>query len=589
LTSRARRSGVALLALTALAAATLAAYWPASAPAAPLGEVHEIPLPSGVNAESIAAGPEGDMWFTEVPSTAIGRVTPGGAITEFPGLKSEAYEIALGPEGDLWFTEPGARTIGRITAAGAITEFSEGLNEHPFGIARGPEGNMWFTTPHSVGRITPAGQITEFKKGLFGNPGSITAGADGNLWFTVESTEEPAIGRVTPAGAITEFPIEHTWINPIEITQAADGAVAFTASGENPGEEFEYLIGLVEPSGAMYFTDLEAVPAGIATGPEGDLWFAGEGDEPGKSSAIGRVAGDVKPEELPDEHAHDFTSGLAEELEPEAIAPGPEGSMWLTNRGRSPAIRWIGTGAPAAAKESPLVSGPGEVGGTLTCENAVWNNWAAQQPSLSAFGFDGYTWLLEGSPIPGQTSQSFSPTAADAGHSVSCSIRATYPLLSVTVSATSPTVKVIGPAPPAVVPISAPAVSALTLPHQTDTVSSHGTLHVTVDCAGAPCSGTVQLLSNVKLTTGKGKHRHKRTVTVTIAIGSFTALALGADQVSLKLTSGGLSLLKSDGYKLIAATSIDYVTTGSTHATTTASIQLKGTKPKPKKSRHNKS
>lgn len=576
--------------LAAQAAAALAAC-PPPALAAPLGEIHTFPLPAGVNAESIAAGPEGDMWFTEVPNKAIGRITPGGAMTEFPGLKSEAYEIALGLEGDMWFTEPGARTIGRITPGGEIKEFSEGLNEHPVDIARGPEGYMWFTTSHTVGRITPAGQITEFKKGIFGNPGSIAVGADGNLWFTVEGAE-PAIDRVTPAGEVTEFPIADTWIEPLAITQAADGSVAFTASGENPGEEWEYLIGVVKPSGEMYFTQLGAVPAGIATGPEGDLWFAGEGDEPGKPSAIGRVDGNVKPEELPDEHAHDFTSGLEEEFNPEFIASGPEGSMWFTNRGHSHAIRWIGTGAPEAAKESPLVSGPGELGATLTCENPVWNSWAGQQPSLSAFGVDGYTWLLEGSPIPGQTSQSFSPTTADAGHSVSCSVRATYPLLSVTVSTTSPTVKIIGPAPvivpPVVVPISAPAVSALTLPHQTDPVSNRGTLHVTVDCSGAPCSGAVKLLTKIKVTTGKGKRKHEKTITLTIASASFTSLALGTDQVSLKLTSRGLSLLKSDGYKLTAATSISYITTGSTHATTSASIQLKGTKPKPK-SKHKKS
>jgi hypothetical protein len=183
-----------LVVLAAQVAATLAASPPALA--APLGEVHEFPLPAGVNAESIAAGPEGDMWFTEVPNKAIGRITSGGTITEFPGLKSEAYEITLGLEGDMWFTEPAARTIGRITPGGEIKEFSEGLNEHPFAITRGPEGYLWFTTPHTVGRITPAGQITEFKKGLFGTPVSITAGADGVLRVTLDCSGRPCSGTV---------------------------------------------------------------------------------------------------------------------------------------------------------------------------------------------------------------------------------------------------------------------------------------------------------------------------------------------------------------------------------------------------------
>jgi streptogramin lyase len=576
-----------LLALAAWAAAALA-VGAAPSLAALLGEVHTFPLPPGVNAESITAGPEGDMWFTEVPNTAIGRITPGGAITEFPGLKSEAYEIALGLEGDLWFTEPGARTIGRITPGGTITEFSEGLNKHPFYIARGPEGNMWFTTPETVGRITPAGQITEFKKGLFGHPGPITAGADGNLWFTFEGAD-PAIDRVIASGApnegeVTEFPIAHAWLKPTGIAQAANGDVAFAAWGDNGGGVEELAIGMVTPAGTMFLDEEEpagVLPAGIATGPDGDLWFVGE-SEPGKPSAVGRLPGDVKPEELPDENAHYFRSGLAEELEPESIAAGPEGSMWFTNRGHSPAIRWIGTGAPEAAKESPLVSGPGEVGATLTCENPAWNSWAGQQPSTSAFAFDGYTWLLEGSPIAGQTSQSFSPTTADAGHNVSCSVRATYPLLSVTVSATSPGVRIIELASAEPGPGGAPPSSVLTLPRQTDTVSSHGALHVTLECSSSPCSGTVKLVYKIKVMTGRGMHRKKKTATITIATGTFSSLAPGIDKVALKLTSRGLGLLEGDGYRLMSNAIVSYVTTGSVHASAAGAIQLNGTKPKSK-------
>jgi streptogramin lyase len=572
--------------LLALAVWATAALTAGSAPslAAPLGEVHELPLPSGVIAASIAAGPEGDMWFSEPESMAIGRITPGGTITEFKGLKGAPDGIALGLEGDMWFAEPGPHmAIGRITPAGEITEFGEGLNNHPYDIARGPEGNMWFTTPHSVGRITPVGQITEYKKGVFGSPGSITAGADGDLWFTIESAE-PAIDRVTPGGEITEFPIEHKWLKPVAIAQAADGAVAFAAWGDNGGGVEESVIGMVTPTGTMFLSEEEpygAIPAGIATGPEGDLWFTGE-SEPGKPSAVGRLAGDVKPEEFPGGHPHYFRSGLEEELEPESIAPGPEGSMWFTNKGKIPAIRWIGTGAPAAAKESPLVSGPGSVGATLTCESPAWNNWAEQQPSLSAFVFDGYTWLLEGSAIAGQTSQSFSPTAADAGHSVSCSVTASYPLLSVTVTATSPPVKIVEVASAAPGPGGTPPTSALKLPHQTDTVTSKGTLHLTLDCSGAPCSGTVKLIYKTEQTTGKGRHKKTKSVAVTIATGTFSALALGTDKLSLKLSSHGLSLLKAHRYKLSAGVSVSYAT-AATKASVAGTVTLAGTKPKPKR------
>ncbi len=112
--------------------------------------------------------------------------------------------IAAGPDGNLWFTEQGnSGAIGRITPAGVITEFTEGLsvNSKPTGIAAGPDGNIWFTqqaNPGRIGRITPAGVITEFTEGLSADskPTGIAAGPDGNLWFT-EQANPGRIGRIS--------------------------------------------------------------------------------------------------------------------------------------------------------------------------------------------------------------------------------------------------------------------------------------------------------------------------------------------------------------------------------------------------------
>ena len=99
---------------------------------------------------------------TPIPG-AIGRITPAGDVTEFTtGLttNSRPLGIAAGPDGNLWFTEsksPGR--IGRITTDGEITEYSDGFSgiDRPWGIAAGPDGNMWFTgnnDPGLIGRIT---------------------------------------------------------------------------------------------------------------------------------------------------------------------------------------------------------------------------------------------------------------------------------------------------------------------------------------------------------------------------------------------------------------------------------------------------
>ncbi len=183
--------------------------------------------------------------------------------------------------------------------------------------------------------------------------------------------------------------------------------------------------------------------------------------------------------------------------------------MWfITFAKGSRRIGVIGTGAPAAAQAPPVVTGIDYPGNELSCTGAGWSTWAGQQPSVSAYGLDGYTWLLDGHPIAGQNGQSLLAAAADAGHQISCEVTASYPLLNVTVHSAVSAAVSIGPPiyiPPAY--IGVPAASMLTLPRQTETVTRAGALRVTLDCSGAPCSGTIKLTFKTKLATGKGRHK----------------------------------------------------------------------------------
>ncbi len=125
-------------------------------------------------------GADGNVWFADHGTTpSIGEINPAtGAITEYnlaanggnPGSTPSAPPaIAAGPDGNIWFTDEGpTKAIGRITTGGAVTEFNTGLpaGSVPFGIGAGPDGNIWFTdrstTAPAIGRITPSGVITEF-------------------------------------------------------------------------------------------------------------------------------------------------------------------------------------------------------------------------------------------------------------------------------------------------------------------------------------------------------------------------------------------------------------------------------------------
>ncbi len=107
--------------------------------------------------------------------SAIGRITPAGRITEYPlpstdpGNDSYPGGIAAGPDGNMWFTETTSRysrrgtvhvrsAVARITPRGRITEYPlPDPNSGPTGITAGPDGNMWFTEMNAerIGRISP--------------------------------------------------------------------------------------------------------------------------------------------------------------------------------------------------------------------------------------------------------------------------------------------------------------------------------------------------------------------------------------------------------------------------------------------------
>ncbi len=576
-----------------LTAPAVALLWAGTLPAsgAPLGVVRSFPTPGIPFPGTITAGPEGDMWVAS--GALVGRLTTEGELTTLNTSQAPVSDLVAGSDGNIWFDESDANStvLGPLTALGGITEFDEDGTYKAHRLTLGPDGDVWFTAglpglkliskegePSAIGRITPSGQVTEFSVGLESKAllGKIVTGPDGNLWFVNSAEPHFAIGRITPNGEIKEFAITgYPWLKPSGIAAGVNGNVFFGASGENPKTaEAESVIGEITPAGeARIVKRLNySEVLDLSTGPEGSVWFTGLHTEPLKPNVIGRLT--------PAGALEEDVASLGTETEGETITPGPDGSMWFILEGKTGReVRAIGTGAPAASQAPPTVTGAEQVGGQLSCDGAAWSTWAGQQPSTSLHGFDGFTWSLDGHAIAGQTSQSLPISAAYLGHQISCTVTASYQLLNVTVSAASAGA-LIGPAP---ISSPAPIASVLTLPHQTDTVTSKGSLHATLDCSRAPCSGTIELTVKIKVTTGRGKHRRTKSETVTIASGTFTALALGADKIPLKLNGHGLSQLQAHGYKLNANTSISYTTTGSAHASTTGTIQLLGTRPRRKR------
>jgi streptogramin lyase len=300
--------------------------------------------------EGITRGPDGNLWFAEIH--AIGRITPGGQITEFrQGLApdSEPVEIMAGPDGNLWFTEGVTDRIGRITPAGVITEFAVlGTGDRQVfvdGITAGPDGNIWFTEQNgAIGRITPRGLVAVFPTNSVGTlpsqPSLIATGPDGNLWWTDTAG---FVGRITPTGVITKFAAGITDpINsePFGITAGADGNVWFTESGTDR-------VGRITPAGVI--TEFSAgitpntVPAQIVAAPDGNLWFSEVG-----LGQLGRIttAGVVT------EFSAAFPAGSA----PGEIAVGPDGNIWFTQFGGNQVGRFDLPGTPLPAQGGPTTT-----------------------------------------------------------------------------------------------------------------------------------------------------------------------------------------------------------------------------------------
>jgi streptogramin lyase len=160
--------------ITIAIALCAAVLFPGSALATTSGPViseFETGLTSGVGLWGIAAGPDGNLWFTEETHNAVGRITPGAVITEFTaGFPTGSPKgIVTGPDGNLWVAMAGGDgAIARVTKAGEVTEFPVPTAGDPEDIAVGPDNNLWYTdgASHLIGRITPTGSVTEFTQGL---------------------------------------------------------------------------------------------------------------------------------------------------------------------------------------------------------------------------------------------------------------------------------------------------------------------------------------------------------------------------------------------------------------------------------------
>jgi streptogramin lyase len=298
--------------------------------------------PESLVGDSIAAGPDGNLWTSDGSRNVL-LLQTNGKMTEIaiPGAGAGSVVTSMnpGPAGGttVWFADFGTRSVGRISTGTTpsisvfpVPDIENGNESQPLGIAAGPDGNMWFTDRGSdyVGNISPLlATIDEYE--IPTNSSRVAQDdvvlPNGMMFFVETGTGKIAYVQISSLvlgslNAITERTPKSAKPGDLRyITSSPDGNVWFT---ENLSDK----IGRVNVSANPITVDefslatKGAQPEGIAMGPDGAIWFAEF-----HSKMIGRIALNAAPGTTPQEFSFGF-------LAPAGVTTGSDCNLWVTDQ-----------------------------------------------------------------------------------------------------------------------------------------------------------------------------------------------------------------------------------------------------------------
>lgn len=281
-------------------------------------------LAASSNITNIALGPDGNLWFTDGGThiTAIGKVTPSGAITEYTaGLSGSGPRgITSGPDGNVWMTEEYNGAIASVTPSGTITPFTLPGGSIPANIVAGPDGNLWYTdwaSQYGVGMITTSGTATVYPNTAWTSDGDrvwgIAAGSDGNLWVTLQNSSQ--VCQITTAGVATCYSpafAAGSSASPRQIVSGPDGNLWMIEFGAN-------MIAKVSTAGVLlaeYPTNVPAAYGYPTFGPDGNFWF------PDSVTTYS-----MTPSGVVNSTSYSRSNTV------NAITVGPDGNLWIAGTG----------------------------------------------------------------------------------------------------------------------------------------------------------------------------------------------------------------------------------------------------------------
>lgn len=308
---------VALIALTVVEQPGAAAGMDRQAPSS-------LSSPESINPGDITVGSDNNLWFVEMGTNRVGRMTTTGEVEEFtiPDAAALGRVIAPGPDGKIWVL--GSGLDGRVHVWAVddsglsieIAPLGDNTGFLPTGITTGPDGNVWISKLFAIARVSPAGQVTEFPiaSGAFAT--SITAGPDAHLWYVTSIgpfvARRQGLSRITTDGVIEDvlYVGNHQGTSaPSSIITSPDGSLWFADNGYS-----EIARVTVNPVARIVFPFVG--PSELAAGPDGNIWITAFG-----RNTIARLtpAGALTEFGLPTSRSNPF-----------GIVAGPDGNLWFT-------------------------------------------------------------------------------------------------------------------------------------------------------------------------------------------------------------------------------------------------------------------
>ncbi len=419
-------------------------------------------------------------------------------------------------------TEVNARLVAGATAKGRVTSGLTGnpIEEVVFGIEE-PEPGVYeylgFSVGNSAGEYTIPG-IGEHKAYIDFTSYGCPVGEPGCPHFYALQLFDGASTLATATPLLLRAGEAVTEINAVMQEGGHIAGRITTASVEDEPIADAYVCATVAAASQGIF----AAPGGCAySNGNGEYTIDGLSTQSYDVQFTGEVCPGEQQAQCHDTYQRQYYSGETTELQANALSVIAQ----TTVGGIDARLLEVSPRTPVSTS-APVLSGIPAVGDVLGCSQGVWEHGPT---GLS------YVWLLNGTPISGQTSASYAVQPSAQGGLISCEVTASNAAGSA--SAGSGTLRVPVALPPT------PGVGELV----STSAVTHRRTTVVVRCVGATaCTGTAELVATVPR-KHHGRGRHGRAVEVVIGHAGFAVAPGTTETFAIDLAAKGAKLVRAAG------------------------------------------